>query len=205
MTENPNPGSGFPPPAYPPPGPARPTGPVGPRLRWIFLSWVLFLVLLFAGVGGFVGGIFSSINDAAPTTTFGSGQTVSVELDDKDRPVIYASTDQPADVRCRVGDDRGSQLRLTRPAKSEIINVNGMRWETLFTVSVPQAGTYQVTCQGDGVTFGVGREFTAGAAKMVGGAFALVVLPFIGFVIALVVTIVVLVRRSAARRGMAHP
>ncbi|OPG14703.1 hypothetical protein [Microbispora sp. GKU 823] len=56
---------------FPPPyGGSR---PIRPRLLWIFLSWALFVVLLVAGVGGFAGGLFSTIGDAAPTTTFSGG------------------------------------------------------------------------------------------------------------------------------------
>ncbi|WP_055480526.1 hypothetical protein [Sphaerimonospora mesophila] len=198
------PGAYLPPPGYQPPGPARPAGPVRPRLLWIFLSWALFLVLLIVGIVGFAGNLVSTINDSAPTTTFGSGKTVSVELDAKDKPAIYAAADQPTDVQCQVGDGQDPRIKLTQPAGSQVVTVDGTKWELLFKVDVPEAGTYQVTCEGAGVTFGVGRELAAETDKLVGGVIALVALPVIGFLIALVVTTVVLVRRSSARRNLAR-
>jgi hypothetical protein len=178
-------------------------GPVRPRLLWIFLAWVLFAVMLVAGVGGFAGGLFSTINDTAPATTFSSGQTVNVALDPKDKPAIYASADQPTDVRCQVGDGQDPNVTLTHPSTSQTVSAGDVRWELLFTVGVPKAATYPVGCEGDGVTFGVGKELTAGAATLAGGVLALLTLPAIGFLSAVTVTIVVLVWRSGDRRRMA--
>jgi hypothetical protein len=203
------PGYGQQPPAYgaqyPPPGygaPATAAGPIRPRVLWIVLAWVLFLVLLIVGIGGFAGGLFSTINDAAPTKTFGSGQTVSVPLDPKDKPVIYAAADQPTDVQCRVDGTENQKITLTQPGGSQTITVGNTKWELLFNVGVPAAGTYQVTCDGQGVKFGIGKNFVGSAGKLVGGAVALVALPAVGFLIAVTVTIVVLVRRSGARKRM---
>lgn len=182
------------PPAYGPPAPVR------PRLLWVFLSWVLFVVLLVAGVGGFAGNLFSLVGDAAPATTFSGGQSVRVTLDPADSPAIYAAADQPTDVRCQVGDGDDPAVRLTRPAASQTVTVNGTRWELLFEVGVPRPASYQVSCEGDGVRFGVGRNLASGVGRLVGGAIALLALPTLGFLAAVVVTVVVLVRRSAARR-----
>ncbi|MBE3010057.1 hypothetical protein IL992_12765 [Microbispora sp. NEAU-D428] len=186
---------------FPPPyaGPR----PIRPRLLWIFLSWVLFVVLLVAGVGGFAGGLFSTIGDAAPTTTFSGGQSVNVALDPADKPAIYAAVDQPTDVRCQLGDGADPRVRLTRPAVSQTVTLNGTTWELLFEAGVPKAGAYQLACEGDGVRFGVGKQLAGGAGMLVGGAIALLALPTVGFLAALIVTIVVLARRSAARRRMA--
>ncbi|MGI5160016.1 hypothetical protein [Microbispora sp. CA-102843] len=189
---------------FPPPyGESR---PIRPRLLWIFLSWALFVVLLVAGVGGFAGGLFSTIGDAAPRTIFSGGQSVNVALDPADKPAIYAAVDQPTDVRCQLGDGADPRVRLTRPAVSQTVSLNGTTWELLFEAGVPEAGTYQLACEGDGVRFGVGRQLAGGAlvsGALVGGAIALLALPTVGFLAALIVTIVVLARRSAARRRMA--
>ncbi|ETK35913.1 hypothetical protein [Microbispora sp. ATCC PTA-5024] len=194
-------------PAFPPSygpyggyGPPQASGPVRPRLLWIFLAWALFVVLVVAGVGGLAGGIFSTIDDTAPSTTFASGQTVSVALDPHDKPAIYAAADQPTNVQCQVGDGQDPSVTLTKPAASQTVSVNGTTWELLFDVGVPKAATYQVTCEGEGVRFGVGKQFAANAGKIVGGAVAFLALPVVGFLSAVVVTVVVLVRRAGARR-----
>ncbi|WP_182904445.1 hypothetical protein [Microbispora sp. H13382] len=188
---------------HPVPPPYGGSRPIRPRLLWVFLSWALFLVLLVAGVGGFAGGLFSTIGDVAPTTTFSGGQSVSVALDPADKPAIYAAVDQPTDVSCRLGDGTDPRVRLTRPAASQTVTLNGTTWELLFEAGVPQTGTYQVACDGDGVRFGVGKQLTGDIGRLVGGALALLALPTVGFLAAVIVTIVVLVRRSGARRRMA--
>ncbi|TQS30105.1 hypothetical protein [Microbispora sp. KK1-11] len=186
---------------FPPPyaGPR----PIRPRLLWIFLAWALFVVLLVAGVGGFAGGLFSTLGDAAPTTIFSGGQSVNVALDPADKPAIYAAVDQPTDVRCQLGDGADPRVRLTRPAVSQTVTLNGTTWELLFEAGVPEAGTYPLACEGDGVRFGVGKQLTGAAGMLVGGAVALLALPTVGFLAALIVTVVVLARRSAARRRLA--
>ncbi|MEU6430471.1 hypothetical protein ABZ860_31645 [Microbispora sp. NPDC046973] len=186
---------------HPFPPPYAGTRPIRPRLLWIFLSWALFVVLLVAGVGGFAGGLFATLGDAAPATIFSGGQSVNVALDPADKPAIYAAVDQPTDVRCRLGDGADARVRLTRPAVSQTVTLNGTTWELLFEAGVPEAGTYPLACEGDGARFGVGKQLTGG--MLVGGAVALLALPTVGFLAALIVTIVVLARRSAARRRMA--
>ena len=182
--------------------PPQATGPIRPRVLWIVLAWLLFLVLLIVGIGGFAGGLFSTINEAAPSTTFGSGKTVSVPLDPKDKPVIYAAAAQPTDVQCQVQGSANQKITLTQPSTSQTVTVGDTKWELLFHVGVPAQGTYQVTCEGEGVKFGVGKELVGSAGKLVGGAIAMIALPFVGFLIAVVTTIVVLVRRSGARKRM---
>ncbi|MEU7879900.1 hypothetical protein [Microbispora bryophytorum] len=174
--------------------------PIRPRLLWIFLSWVLFVVLLVAGAGGFTGGLFSTLGDAAPATIFSGGQSVTVALDPADKPAIYAAVDQPTDVRCQLGDGADPRVRLTPPAVSQTLTLNGTTWELLFEAGVPEAGTYQLSCEGDEVRFGVGRQLTGVAGLLADGAVALLALPTVGFLAALIVTVVVLARRSAARR-----
>ncbi|WP_155338121.1 hypothetical protein [Acrocarpospora corrugata] len=187
--------------APPPPPYAAPRPPIRPRVLWIVLSWVLFLVLLVVGVLGFAGGIFSSINDAAPTTTFASAETVKVQLDPVAKPAIWASADQATNVECQVqGANPDQKVTLTQPTVSQSLTLGSDQWEMLFAVGVPAAGQYQVSCDGEGVKFGVGRELAAGADKIVGGVIALLALPVIGFLIAVVTTIVVLVKRSGARK-----
>ncbi|MEZ0072193.1 hypothetical protein [Planotetraspora sp. GP83] len=192
-------GGQYPPPSYGTPPPPRAAGPVRPRLLWVFLAWALFVVLLIVGVGGFAGGLFSTISDVAPAKTFAGGQAVSARLDPKDKPAIYAAADQPTNVSCEVRGDQDEKVTLTQPKTSQTVAIGDRKWELLFTVGVPSAGTYQVSCDGEGVTFGIGKELTASGGKL-GGAIALLALPFLGFLAAVIVTIVVLVRRSANRR-----
>ncbi|WP_066945459.1 hypothetical protein [Microtetraspora fusca] len=180
----------------PPPSP----GPVRPRILWIVIAWVIFVVLLILGVAGFARGLGSAVKDAASLTTFSAGESVSVRLDPKDRPAIYAAAEQAADVSCTVEGAPGLDIRLTRPSAAQSITYDGTTWEMVFQIGAPTAGDYQVSCTGEGVRFGVGKEIIGSVGKVVGGAVAMIALPSVGFLIAIVVTIVVLVRRAGARK-----
>ncbi|OPG14702.1 hypothetical protein [Microbispora sp. GKU 823] len=120
---------------------------------------------------------------------------MNVTLDPADKPAIYAAVDQPTDVRCQLGDGADPRVRLTRPAVSQTVTLNGTTWELLFEAGVPKAGAYPLACEGDGVRFGVGKQLAGEAGSLAGGAIALLALPTVGFLAALIVTIVVLARR----------
>ncbi|WP_082801525.1 hypothetical protein [Herbidospora cretacea] len=192
-------------------GAPPPQGPVRPRVLWIVLSWVFFVVTLVIGGVIFAGGVGSTIaniGEIAPKTTFTGGETVKVNLDPADSPAIWAAAGQPTDVSCQVtGADPSQKITLEKAAGNQTLTYDGTNWEMLFTVGVPASGQYQVACDGDGVTFGVGKQLLSAAGEvaggLVGGLAALILVPGFGFMVALLVTIVVLVRRGRARRRMA--
>lgn len=206
------PSHGAPPPGAPrsPHGPgARPTpGPVRPRVLWIVLAWIIAVVCSGIGVAGFAGGLFKTIDDAAPTQTFQSGGSVSAALDPAEKPVLYASASGPTDVTCLARDSAGQKASLTRPMAAQTVTAYGRTWELLFDIGVAKAGTYTITCraeEGGQALFGVGRSLTASAGALAGGVASLILIPLAGFVLAVVTTIVVLVKRNRARRRPASP
>ncbi|MBP2702693.1 hypothetical protein JOL79_02620 [Microbispora sp. RL4-1S] len=184
------------------PAASRAAGPARPRLVWVFLAWLLFPVLLVAGVGGAAADPLSGGRDLVPATPFSSGQTMTAGLGPGDRPAVYAAAERPTDVRCEAADDAGRPVRLARPTAAHTISDGGTRWDLLFVMSPPAAGVYQVTCDGEDVTFGVGRAPATGAGDLADGlatgGVTAPALPLVGFLSAVLVTIVVLVRRRAA-------
>ncbi|WP_214414299.1 hypothetical protein [Sphaerisporangium fuscum] len=188
------------------PYPPAARGPVRPRVLWIVLAWLVAVICTVVGVAGFAGGLFKTLGDAAPTHTFASGGSVSVRLDPADKPMLYASASGPTDVTCFALDSSGGKADLTRPKASQVVTANGRTWEGLFDIGVPAPGTYKVSCKGeDGkqVLFGVGKSLTASAGTLAGGVASLFLLPLGGFLFAVIVTIVVLVRRRGNRKRMA--
>ncbi len=186
-----------------------PTGPIRPRVLWIVLAWVLCFVLMIVGFGGFFTGAFSfldGVRKQTPTKTFSSGWAVSVRLDPKDKPVIYGTTAQATDVQCKVVDGKNQTITLTQPsAYHTTITIHDTKMTLLFRIGVPAPGTYHVVCVGEGVRFGIGPDPITALGESASSAIrglALFTLPFAGFLIAVVVTIVVLVRRSGARKRM---
>ncbi|MFF5211894.1 hypothetical protein [Streptosporangium sp. NPDC000396] len=197
-----------PPPGYAPGGYGAPQGPppapkIKPSVGWIVSAWLVFVLSVIVGFGGFVGGIFSAVTDAAPTETFGSGQTVTVSLDPADNPAIYVATSGRTEFTCEL-QDGPAPARLQQPrGQQTVASTDGVAWELGLRVGVDKAGDYKLTCTTEGANarFGVGKEIDPGS--VVGGAVALVAVPGAGFLLAVVVTIVVLVKRSGARKRQA--
>ncbi|GAA1512087.1 hypothetical protein GCM10009677_51330 [Sphaerisporangium rubeum] len=193
------------PPGYGTPPPAK--GQVRPRLLWVFLAWIIAVVCVGIGFAGFAGGLFKTLGDAAPSKTFQSGGSVVATVDPAQKPALYASASGPANVTCVAENAAdGRKAKLTNPSTSQTITADGRVWELLFNIGVPAAGDYKFTCQaeeGQQVVFGVGRSLTANTGALAGGVAALFLVPLIGFLFALIVTIVVLVRRSRFRKRLA--
>lgn len=181
------------------PGYGPPAGPIRPGLLWVWLTWAVFVVLAVVGTVLFVGGLISTVGDAAPTTTFASGEDVIVRIDPVDKPALYATADSSTNVNCEIfARDSAEGLSLTQPGGQVTVTLNGTRWEQVFLIGVPRADDYRVTCEGSGARFGVGKDLAA--SRLAGTAVLWIVLPAIGFVAAVATTVVVLVKRSNARK-----
>ncbi|GAA4221728.1 hypothetical protein FHR32_005195 [Streptosporangium album] len=193
---------------YAPPGYGAPQGPgpkakIKPSVGWIVGAWLVFVLSVIVGVAGFAGGLVGAITDAAPTGSFDAGKTVTVPLDPADRPAIYVSAVAGTTYECQIQGDPGT-VRLQRPSVQQTVTADGVIWEMALRVGVDKKGDYQLTCttpEASSARFGVGRELVTGS--LMGGTVALVAVPSAGFLLAVVVTIVVLVRRSGARKRQA--
>ncbi|MFD0659396.1 hypothetical protein [Thermocatellispora tengchongensis] len=176
---------------------------IRPKLTWVWLSWVVAILCLIGGVAGGVAGLFGSVSDVAPATPFAPGQTASVTLDPADQPALYIATDQNVNYECSI--DNGG--KLTRSAVSQNVTVNNVNWQLILNIEVPKAGTYKVACatqeNAPDVRFGVGRNLGDVASGLGGSVAVLFGVPTAGFLFAIIVTIVVLVRRSGARKRLA--
>ncbi|MFC4059451.1 hypothetical protein ACFOWE_14180 [Planomonospora corallina] len=194
-------------PGYGQPGYGVPAGPppkVKPSIGWIVGAWLLAFVSIGAGILVFIGGIFGTVTDAAPTSSFNSGEFVKVKLDPAGSPAIYVSAEEGTRFEC--GFQQGTpEGALTQPTvQTTVTGDDGIAWEQAFRVGVDQAGEYTIGCavQGEGqARFGVGKELAADS--IVGGTAGLVLIPAFGFLLAVIVTIVVLVKRSRARKRIA--
>ncbi|GII86538.1 hypothetical protein Ssi03_45280 [Sphaerisporangium siamense] len=195
--------SGPPPggPAYGVPGVPQPAAPLRPRRRWIPLAWLVFALSVVVGVWAGFSGFVGAVEQIAPTHVFQSGGKVSAPLNPLDQPVLYASASGPTNVTCLAQDLTGQPVKLTPTTIRQTITANGRTWEGMFDITVPAAGTYQISCetQGGKVLFGIGKRLTASAGGFAKGAAALFLIPLAGFLFASIVTIVIVVRRRRAR------
>ncbi|WP_433511067.1 hypothetical protein ACQP2T_45545 [Nonomuraea sp. CA-143628] len=181
---------------------------IRPRLRSIAVAWGLALLACLAGVGLFVSGILNTVGAVAPSKTFAAGQTVTVPLDPADKPVVYLASASQVHYMCRIDGGPG-QAKLAKTSGIERVTVNGTQWQLVLVVNAPVKGDYQFTCTTQeqvNARFGVGRDFAAAAGAaggLVGGVVALLVIPGLGVLAAVIVTIMVVTRRSAHRKRLA--
>jgi hypothetical protein len=160
----------------------------GPGLVWIAVSWALGAVLVVIGFSGF----FSALSGVIPSTTFVSGERVTVALDPADEPRLYV-TRPGVPVNCQLLGPRQEGLALTNATGPQIVS-NGRTWYPVFDITVPARGEYQLACVSESdLTIGVGTA--PGAAVMLSPPLA-----GLGLLAAVTTTIVVLVKRRSARR-----
>ncbi|MFI6451165.1 hypothetical protein ACIBF6_06380 [Streptosporangium amethystogenes] len=227
------PSHGYAPPGYgAPQGPPPPTGKIKPSIGWIIGAWLLALVSIIVGIVGFVGGVQGAVGglldvvtSAAPTKTFAPGENVTVALDPADKPAIYLATNGPTSFECTLTGGTGTPSLRKPPVPQSVPGSDGTLWEMGLQIGVEQVGDYQVTCTADpaeGTTFGVGQELTAeslvgkaaevntlsadqqlAAESLARGVAYIFGVPSIGILLAIIVTIVVLVKRSNARKRLA--
>lgn len=176
-----------------------------PRRRWIAVAWGVAALCLAAGVVLFFTSVMTTVGEVAPTTTFAPGETTTVSLDPAERPAVYISGTGQIAYECEIAGGPG-QARLVRPTTTQNVTADGRLWELILLVNAPAAGEYQLTCavqeQGD-VQFGVGRDVLGAAGGIVGGVAALLLIPGAGVLVAIIVTVIVLVKRSGHRKRLA--
>ncbi|GIH98554.1 hypothetical protein [Planobispora takensis] len=196
---------------YAPAGTA-PQGPQGPQkvkpgIGWIVGAWIIAVLAIVGGVAGSAGSLFDTVTDAAPSSSVGPGEVLTVKVDPADasnRPAIYVSATQAVRYECAF-QEGGPQGQLAQPGvQTTVTGTDGVPWELGLRVGAPQAGDYKIVCslpEGGDARFGVGQELAAG--QFAGGIVLLFVVPLAGFLLAVIVTIVVLVKRSRARKRLA--
>jgi hypothetical protein len=198
-------------PAYgPPPAVLRPyPGPpvqevqIRPRMLWVGLSWLLFGVLVLAGVATFVTESTGAADGTGPNQFFGSGEVATLELDPAADSLVYAALDGGGYVTCEPVGPGADNLLLTPTTTDWSVTVGGQEWHAAFHLDPAVAGTYQIVCAGAGASFAVGDQ--ADVAGLGGAVLALLVLPLVGLVTAVSTTIVVLARRRAAQDRLFAP
>lgn len=176
-----------------------------PPLWWIAAGWGVALVCALIGGLVFAQGVAGTVNDVAPATTFVSGERVSVTLDPADRPAVYLSSSTRVHYACQISGGSG-QARLSNTQTTQTVTQGGTQWQLVLLINVPEAGDYDLTCETQepaGARFGVGRDLASAAGGLAGGVAALLLIPGAGILVGVVVTVVVLVRRSGHRRRLA--
>lgn len=175
----------------PHPGAPVPEIRIRPRLVWVGLAWLLFAVLVLAGVATVVGASAGS----GPRQFFAAGEVATLELDPGAGHVIYTALDAGGSVRCGPVGPRADLLTLTPVTTGRSVVLDGREWHAAFDLHPATAGRYQVVCNGPRASFAAGGP--SGSAAGGGAAVTLLALPLVGLAAAVSTTAVVLIRRRA--------
>ncbi|WP_238494351.1 hypothetical protein [Streptosporangium sp. KLBMP 9127] len=169
------------------------------------IAWVIAVLCGVVGVVVFLTGVVSGVNSAAPANAFRSGEAATVALDPADGAAVYIATARNVSYRCTI-DGGGKQARLNRSNVSQTVTSAGTTWTHILDIGITEPGSYKIACTADqagDVRFGVGRNLGSLAGSIGGAALVFVLVPAAGLLFAIIVTIVVLVRRKGARNRMA--
>lgn len=176
-----------------------------PRRTWYIVAVAIFLVCSTLGGFVFVWALQRIFDIGEGLQELYGGRAV-VRLTPEGHQTLYASrelTTAEADRQCTVSG----------PAKARITDVEGSRkvtadseWIAAAELQVPKAGKYTVKCSSDDhTTYAVGpnvAELSGRTGKAVGGTFGFFALVGGGFVAALTIIIVTLIRRNGHRKRL---
>lgn len=136
-----------------------------------------------------------------PEGEFRSGGTQTVDLD-REGLTIFADRSVTGG-RCEAADGAGNPIALTEPTGSETVTSNGTEWKVVLRSDQPQPpGRFTVTCEAADATatFAVGPHASVFGA--LGQIFAAIGTAVVCGLIALVIVLIVAIRRSAASRRL---
>jgi len=174
---------------------------IKPSPWWIAAAWGVFLACAVAGVVLFMNGVGAG-SDLAPRQTFVPGEKVTVTVDPSAKPGVYLASDTAVAYDCSISGD----AKLAKTPERRLIEAEDTVWEQILVIDAPAEGDYELTCFNDGeatVRYGIGRDFSSVVAGVADGMITMVALAGAGLLTAVVGTIVVIVRRSGARKRLA--
>ncbi|MGH3094973.1 MAG: hypothetical protein ACRDMV_03105 [Streptosporangiales bacterium] len=196
-------------PGHPPaPGSVDPRE-LRPRRLWYVIGPVIFVLCCLLAAGVFIWTLYGAFSGL---TELGPGKT-TVQLTPDEEKTFYSS--KPRDltafpgVPCQVSGP--GQYKPEPVFGSETLTRDGTTWHAILHFHVTKAGGYDVTCGGQGsVRFAIGNKFSVGG--LVGGIFAIIAIPFVGFLIGGAIVLVTALRRNGHKKrllavaaGPAHP
>lgn len=188
---------------------------VTPRKRWYAVAAVLAALGLVVGCGGFLLTL-KIVADAMPADAarFESGVPTRVTLGAGDERVVYVALPydaNPGDATppntTTCVSDAGVTLDKVS-AEVKLADGTAKRtWQAVYTLKAAQAGTYALSCEqedGTRAVYGLGEMPWGGAVATSIGAFALIFgIPCVCLLTAVVIVIVVAVKRRSNRKRLA--
>jgi hypothetical protein len=174
---------------------------IKPSLWWIAAAWGVFLACAAAGIVLFANGM-GAASDLVPKQTFASGEKITVTVDPADKPGVYLASDTQVTYDCSISGD----AKLAKTPDRRMIEAGDAVWEQFLVINAPAKGDYELTCVNEEkatVRYGVGRDSYSVATGLADGMITIIAVSGAGLLAAVAGTIVVLVRRSGARKRLA--
>lgn len=190
----------------PPGGPpfTSPAGTAGsavaPRIRparfWYAIAAGVFVLGVVVAVV-----LIVRLDFPGPEGEFRAGNTHTANLE-REGLTIFADRSVTGG-RCEAADGAGDPIALTEPSGSETVDINGREWKVVLRSEQPQPpGSFTVRCEASdpSATFAVGPHTSVAGA--LGQIFAAIGVAVVCGLVALVIVLIVAIRRSAARRRL---
>ncbi|MEU9036368.1 hypothetical protein AB0D45_15895 [Streptomyces sp. NPDC048352] len=183
------------------PPPQIPRNELRPGRHWYAAAAAIAVSLIVLGAAIGVYGISHAIDSVDTAHHFANGDTVALRLGPDSEKAIWIRDEEfgpRGDPKCSITGpgDPG----LTDP-RIDVFLTRDETWNPLYTIDVPQAGAYEVTCSSS-----VPSEYAlgdSGGLLALGGRLILAIaLPVLGIGICAVVVLVTLVRRRSHRRRL---
>lgn len=165
----------------------------------------IFVVTSAIGIGLVIGSFFVLASSISGFKAIDAGETSKVRLGTGEWYVFGGASSSfgMGQITINITDPSGAQVNPNTSAASYSADDNGMKYESFGSFDVKTAGIYTVSVDGPaGTTARIGQISLFGFIGMLVGGIAIGAL---GFVIALIVLIVTIVRRSRSKRTMAPP
>ncbi|MFC8090642.1 hypothetical protein [Streptomyces sp. NPDC057301] len=181
------------------PSPQIPANELRPCRHWYATAAAITVVLIVLGMAIGVHRFKSAIDAVDTDNQFANGDTVTLRLDPEHEKAIWIKERGPSsDQACGItgpGDpgftDPGIDVFLTR----------NETWNPLYTIDVPRAGDYKVTCTSQGPSrYAIGDP---GGLVTFGGWLTLaILLPALGISIGAAIVLVTAFRRRGHRKRL---
>ena len=166
---------------------------------------VVFVLTAVIGLALIVLSVGTIANAIADFKTVDAGQTLEVELSKGEYHVFAGGPTSSARTGVSVGitDPLGRQVSPKDSSDSYSAEVDGSRYESIGSFDAVTAGIYRIEVQGPAGSSARIGEIPIGRSigLMVGG----IVVGAVGFVVALIILIVTIVRRGRIRRSSTGP
>jgi hypothetical protein len=173
------------------------------RATWYLLALVPLAIgagitiLSLRGLADTVEGMPRIVVPGTGPFTLEAGEHVAYgELRSRLDGTVYAQAS--LQLRCAMTAPGGEAVELTAPAARTSYDFGAFHGESMFHLTIPQAGTYELACEGEGgpATLAIGRGL--------GGVIGVTLGAMLGGVVA-AVAIVIVVRRRRRASAVAPP